>query len=85
MHIILIISHPGRFVAWRPAVASERNLRKSICYSEKMKDNYFRLPELSPMFSLKDDDLNQILGIITRIADGQGLMTDSGVYRTERV
>ena len=30
------------------------------------------------MFSAKDDDLLQALGILTRVADGQGNQSDSG-------
>ena len=70
---------PRSFVSHSTAVASREELAQ-IDMLPKIKDKLFLTPELSPMFSLKDDDLNQILGIITRIADGQGLMTDSGVY-----
>jgi predicted transcriptional regulator len=67
------------FVSHSTAVASRERLTE-IDMLPKIKDKLFLTPELSPMFSAKDDDLIQILGIITRIADGQGLMTDSGVY-----
>src|SRR5215469_15590206 len=67
------------FVSHSTAVASKEQLTQ-IDMLPKIKDKLFLTPELSPMFSAKDDDLIQILGIITRIADGQGLMTDSGVY-----
>jgi AAA lid domain len=46
----------------------------------KMKDNVFLTPELSPMFTSKEDDLVQALGIITRIADGHGYGSDSGAH-----
>jgi hypothetical protein len=46
----------------------------------KLKNKLFLTPELSPTFTAKDDDLNQLLGIITRIADGQGLVSDSGAH-----
>jgi hypothetical protein len=67
------------FVSHSTAVASKDELEQ-IDMLPKIKDKLFLTPELSPMFSAKDDDLIQILGNITRIADGQGLMTDSGVY-----
>jgi DNA-binding transcriptional regulator GbsR (MarR family) len=67
------------FVSHSTAVGSKEELAQ-IDMLPKIKDKLFLTPELSPMFSAKDDDLIQILGIITRIADGQGLMTDSGVY-----
>lgn len=65
------------------AVSSKEQL-KQIDMLPKIKDKLFLTPELSPMFSAKDEDLIQILGIITRIADGQGLMTDSGAERVRR-
>src|SRR5690606_24654988 len=33
---------------------------------------------LAPIFSNKDDELIQLLGMITRILDGQGFESDSG-------
>ena len=44
----------------------------------KIKNKLFLTPELSPTFSKRDDELNEILGIITRIADGHGYESDSG-------
>jgi len=44
----------------------------------KIKNKMFLTPELSPTFSKRDDELNEILGIITRIADGHGYESDSG-------
>lgn len=44
----------------------------------KIKNKLFLTPELSPTFSKKDEELNEILGIITRIADGHGYESDSG-------
>lgn len=46
----------------------------------RMKDNTFLTPELSPMFTTKDEELTQTLGIITRIADGHGYSSDSGAH-----
>ncbi|MFZ0510816.1 MAG: hypothetical protein WAM14_04350 [Candidatus Nitrosopolaris sp.] len=70
---------PRAFVSHSTAVASREELAQ-IDMLPKIKDKLFLTPELSPMFSAKDDDLIQNLGMITRIADGQGLMTDSGVH-----
>jgi len=44
----------------------------------KIKDKFFLCSELSPMFTKKEDELNEIIGIITRVLDGQGLVTNSG-------
>jgi hypothetical protein len=44
----------------------------------KMKDKLVLTPELAPIFTSKEDDLQKILGIITRILDGHGFESDSG-------
>jgi hypothetical protein len=46
----------------------------------RLKGNIFLTPELSPMFTTKEEDLTQLLGIITRIADGHGYSSDSGAH-----
>jgi hypothetical protein len=44
----------------------------------KIKDKLFLTPELLPTFSKKEDELNEILGIITRVLDGHGYESDTG-------
>jgi hypothetical protein len=66
------------FVSHSTAVSKDE--LKEIDMLPKIKNKLFLTPELSPTFTAKDDDLNQLLGIITRIADGQGLVTDSGAH-----
>ena len=34
-------------------------------------------PELAPIFSARDDDLLQLIGVMTRVVDGQGYENDS--------
>lgn len=46
----------------------------------KMKNRIFLTPELSPIFTVKEEDLTKTLGIITRIADGHGYKNDSGAH-----
>ena len=46
----------------------------------KIKNKLFLTPELSPMFTTKEEDLIQLLGIITRVADGHGYVSDSGAH-----
>jgi hypothetical protein len=46
----------------------------------KLKNRLFLTPELAPMFTVKDEDLNKTLGIITRVADGQGFKSNSGAH-----
>jgi hypothetical protein len=40
----------------------------------------FLLRDLATLFSKRDDDLNECLGLLTRVLDGEGLNTDSGVH-----
>lgn len=44
----------------------------------KMKNKLFLVSELALLFGTKDDELANIIGIITRIADGNGYFSDSG-------
>jgi DNA-binding transcriptional ArsR family regulator len=67
------------FVSHSTAVASKEDLVE-IDLLPKIKDKMFLTPELSPTFTAKDDDLTQLLGIITRIADGHGFVSDSGAH-----
>lgn len=67
------------FVSHSTAVASKQELQE-IDLLPKIKNKLFLTPELSPTFTAKDDDLTQLLGIITRIADGHGFVSDSGAH-----
>jgi hypothetical protein len=67
------------FVSHSTAVNSPEELEE-IDLLPKIKDNLFLTPELSPMFTSKEEDLIQLLGIITRIADGHGYVSDSGAH-----
>jgi hypothetical protein len=44
----------------------------------KWKNKFVLLPELAPTFTAKDEDLTHLLGILTRVLDGQGYQSDSG-------
>ncbi len=56
---------------------TEKELRK-VDLLPKMRNKHFLTPELSPMFSVKEDDLHHVIGRLTRIADGEGYSNDSG-------
>jgi hypothetical protein len=64
------------FVSHSTAVKKED--LASIDLLPKIKHKLFLAPELSPLFTKKDDDLIEILGIMTRIADGRGFESDTG-------
>ena len=67
------------FVSHSTAVNSKEELEK-IDMLPKIRNKLFLTPELSPMFTTKEEDLIQLLGIITRIADGHGYVSDSGAH-----
>jgi hypothetical protein len=46
----------------------------------RWKGKLVLLPELAPIFTAKDDDLTQLLGILTRVLDGNGYESDSGAH-----
>ena len=46
----------------------------------QIKDKILLTPELSALFTAKDDDVREQFGIITRLLDGEGLETNSGVH-----
>jgi hypothetical protein len=67
---------PRTFVSHYAGIKEEE--LKKIDMLPKIKDKYFLCSELSPTFMKKEDELNEIIGIITRILDGQGLTTNTG-------
>jgi hypothetical protein len=66
------------FVSHSTSVSKEE--LEKIDMLPRLKNKTFLTPELSPMFTAKVEDLIQVLGIITRIADGQGFLSDSGAH-----
>lgn len=46
----------------------------------KIKNKVLLTPELSPIFRGKADELTVCFSMLTRVLDGQGLMTDSGTH-----
>ena len=66
------------FVSHSTAVKKE-NLAK-IDLLPKIKNKLLLTPELSPTFAKKDDDLIEILGILTRVFDGHGYESDTGAH-----
>jgi hypothetical protein len=66
------------FVSHSTAVKKED--LASIDMLPKIKYKLFLAPELSPIFTKKDDDLVEILGIMTRVADGRGFESDTSAH-----
>jgi hypothetical protein len=44
----------------------------------KIKNKLFMVPELSPLFTSKEEDLENIIGMIVRLGDGEGYTSASG-------
>jgi hypothetical protein len=66
------------FVSHSTAVTKQE--LEEIDMLPKIRNKLFLTPELAPTFAAKDDDLIQILGIMTRILDGHGYESDSGAH-----
>lgn len=66
------------FVSHNSAVSQDQ--LKEIDMLPRIKNRLFLTPELAPLFSARDEDLQNVLGIVTRILDGHGYESDSGVY-----
>lgn len=62
------------------STAVKREELEKIDMLPKIKNNLFLTPELSPTFSKKDDDLIDVLGILTRVLDGHGYESDTGAH-----
>ena len=43
----------------------------------RIRHKVFLVPELAPLFGLRNEDLLESFSILTRVLDGQGLSTDS--------
>lgn len=52
----------------------------SVDLLPRIKHKVLITPELAPIFRGKPDDLSQRFAIITRVLDGEGLLTDSGTH-----
>lgn len=67
---------PKAFVSHNSAVSNEELAKIDLL--PKIVNKMFLVPELSPLFTTKDDELANVFGIITRIADGKGYVNDTG-------
>ncbi len=65
-------------------VSNASNIKKEklpeIDLLPRLKYKMFLIRDLSTIFSKRDDDLNECLGLLTRVLDGEGLNTDSGIH-----
>lgn len=65
-------------------VSNASNVKKEklgeIDLLPRLKYKMFLIRDLATLFSKRDEDLNECLGLLTRALDGEGLNTDSGVH-----
>src|SRR5215203_1136482 len=66
------------FVSHSATVAKDK--LKEIGLLPRIKNKILLTPELSPLFTGKEEDIKEQFGIITRLLDGNGLETESGVH-----
>lgn len=69
---------PASFVSNATNVKKEK--LKDIDLLPRLQYKMFLLRDLATLFSKRDDDLNECLGLLTRVLDGEGLNTDGGVH-----
>jgi len=65
-------------------VSNAANVKKAklaeIDLLPRVQYKMLMIRDLATLFSKRDDDLTEALGILTRLLDGEGLNTDSGVH-----
>lgn len=69
---------PASFVSNAANVKKEK--LKEIDLLPRLRYKMFLIRDLATLFSKREDDLNECLGILTRVLDGEGLNTDTGVH-----
>lgn len=67
---------PKSFVSHNSNLSEEELQEQDLL--PKMKNKLFLVSELNPLLTTKDDELANTIGIITRIADGNGYYSDTG-------
>jgi hypothetical protein len=69
---------PKSFVSHAAQVSREK--LNEIDLLPRIRHKLLLIPELAPLFGLRNEDLLENFSILTRVLDGQGLTTDSGVH-----
>lgn len=69
---------PASFVSNAANVKKEK--LKEVDLLPRLQYKLFLIRDLATLFSKRDDDLNECLGILTRVLDGEGFNTDSGIH-----
>lgn len=66
------------FVSHSAAISKDK--LAAVDLLPRIKDKIILTPELSPLFTGKDDDIREQFGVITRVIDGKGFESESGVH-----
>ncbi len=74
---------PAAFVSNASNVKREKLAELDLL--PRLKNKAFLVRDLATLFSKRDDDLNECLGILTRALDGEGLSTDTGIHGQRNV
>ncbi|TSC58396.1 MAG: Uncharacterized protein Greene041619_620 [Candidatus Peregrinibacteria bacterium Greene0416_19] len=69
---------PASFVS-NAANVKKENLPK-LDLLTRIRRHMFLVRDMATIFSARDDDLMKNLGILTRVLDGEGLSTDTGIH-----
>lgn len=69
---------PKSFVSHSASASRER--LEEVDLLPRIRHKLFLVPELAPLFGLRAEDLVESFSILTRVLDGEGLSTDSGVH-----
>jgi hypothetical protein len=69
---------PKSFVSHSASISREKLAEVDLL--PRIRHKVFLVPELAPLFGLRNEDLLESFSILTRVLDGQGLSTDSGVH-----
>ncbi|MDA0376545.1 MAG: toprim domain-containing protein [bacterium] len=69
---------PSSFVSNAANVKMEK--LKDIDLLPRIRRKMFLVRDMATIFSLREDDLIRNMGILTRVLDGEGLSTDTGVH-----
>jgi hypothetical protein len=65
-------------------VSNAANIKKAKLHEvdllPRIQYKMLLIRDFATLFSKRDDDLNELLGILTRVLDGEGLSTDTGIH-----
>lgn len=69
---------PKSFVSHSASISREKLAEVDLL--PRIRHKVFLVPELAPLFGLRNEDLLESFSILTRVLDGQGFESDSGVH-----